>query len=91
MNSTLLSGLLKDYDPGGYYCELLGGLEGGKNQEQLRALAPVIEKINALTVGDLRKRTAAVTRELYNLGITFTVYSQRDQIDRVLPFDALPR
>jgi len=29
--------------------------------------------------------------ELFNLGITFTVYSERDAIDRVLPFDVIPR
>ncbi|MCB0252050.1 MAG: circularly permuted type 2 ATP-grasp protein, partial [Anaerolineae bacterium] len=28
---------------------------------------------------------------LYNLGITFTVYSQSNVIDRILPFDVIPR
>jgi uncharacterized circularly permuted ATP-grasp superfamily protein len=30
-------------------------------------------------------------RELFNLGITFTVYSKREAIDRILPFDVIPR
>jgi uncharacterized circularly permuted ATP-grasp superfamily protein len=29
--------------------------------------------------------------ELHNLGITFTVYSQKNAIDRILPFDVIPR
>lgn len=28
---------------------------------------------------------------MYNLGITFTVYSQAEVIDRTLPFDMIPR
>src|ERR1700737_1218176 len=28
---------------------------------------------------------------LYNLGISFTVYSDQNAIDRILPFDAIPR
>jgi len=40
---------------------------------------------------ELRRRAAAAEAELYNLGITFTVYSDRDAIDRILPFDLIPR
>src|SRR5690606_35881057 len=29
--------------------------------------------------------------ELYSFGITFTVYTQKDAIDRILPFDVIPR
>ena len=38
-----------------------------------------------------RQRAAAANAELYNLGITFTVYSDAKTIDRILPFDVLPR
>ncbi|MFX9050329.1 circularly permuted type 2 ATP-grasp protein, partial [Acinetobacter baumannii] len=30
-------------------------------------------------------------QELYNLGITFLVYSEQDAVDRILPFDVIPR
>ena len=36
-------------------------------------------------------RAAAANAELYNLGITFTVYSDAKAIDRILPFDVIPR
>lgn len=39
----------------------------------------------------LRRRANDAERELYNLGITFTVYTDRDAIDRILPFDVIPR
>ena len=28
---------------------------------------------------------------LFDLGITFTIYSDKDAIDRILPFDVIPR
>ncbi|MEX0694437.1 MAG: circularly permuted type 2 ATP-grasp protein [Rhodospirillales bacterium] len=81
-----MSGLLDGYDAGGYYCELLGsrvqpaghsrGIQNWLAKTRLRAL---------------RKRAFDCERELFNLGITFTVYSDRDAIDRVLPFDVIPR
>ena len=38
-----------------------------------------------------KRRAELAERELYNLGITFTVYSDQDVIDRILPFDVIPR
>jgi len=37
------------------------------------------------------QRSADAENELFNLGITFTVYSDKDAIDRILPFDVIPR
>ena len=39
----------------------------------------------------LRARAAAAEDDLLNLGITFTVYSDALAIDRILPFDCVPR
>ena len=36
-------------------------------------------------------RAAEATSELFDLGVTFTVYTERDAIDRILPFDIIPR
>jgi len=49
------------------------------------------ERMRQLKVSTLKRRSRQSDRELYNLGITFTVYSDRDAIDRVLPFDVIPR
>lgn len=79
------SGLLESYDPNGFYCEMLGARDEAPELESL------LSRIDGLTLRDFRRRSEAVKRELYNLGITFTVYMQKEQIDRILPFDAIPR
>ncbi|MEQ8397052.1 circularly permuted type 2 ATP-grasp protein [Thalassobaculum sp.] len=51
----------------------------------------VRDRLGGVTLSDLVRRSDIAERELYNLGITFTVYSERDVIDRILPFDVIPR
>lgn len=51
----------------------------------------IISRLVALKLKSLKRRNEAAERELYNLGITFTVYSDAGAIDRILPFDLLPR
>jgi len=73
------------YDPGAYYCELTArDGDGG-------AAALVRERIAAIGLDALRLRARAAERDLFNLGITFTVYSDATAIDRILPFDCVPR
>ncbi len=79
-------GVLSGYDPGGYYCEMTGG--GGGTATHT---APIRGRLATLRVEDLRRRARDAARELFSLGITFTVYSQNDAIDRILPFDVIPR
>jgi uncharacterized circularly permuted ATP-grasp superfamily protein len=55
------------------------------------AIALVRERLAGMDLADLRRRAEDAERELYNLGITFTVYSDKDAIDRILPFDLVPR
>ena len=49
------------------------------------------DRLNKLDIATLRRRARGAERELFNLGITFTVYSDREAIDRILPFDVIPR
>ena len=76
--------LLDNYDPQGWYCEL----HGHDRRAQTRG---ILERLDSLDIAALCKRAADAERELFNLGITFTVYSDSDAIDRVLPFDVIPR
>ena len=73
--------ILDGYDPHGFYCEMLAG----------PASAVVRARLARLSIDALKERAAAANAELYNLGITFTVYSDAKTIDRILPFDVLPR
>jgi len=80
------SGLLEDYDPGGFFCELSGA--ASRPAPHTRT---VRERIDGLSLAELRRRAQAAEHELFNLGVTFTVYTDREQIDRILPFDVIPR
>ncbi|MBF0341630.1 MAG: circularly permuted type 2 ATP-grasp protein [Magnetococcales bacterium] len=47
--------------------------------------------LTGLGMEELRERQQAAEETILNLGITFTVYSQGDNIDRAWPFDIIPR
>ncbi|TCS65140.1 circularly permuted type 2 ATP-grasp protein [Varunaivibrio sulfuroxidans] len=88
-----LSKLFAHYDPNGYYCELLGSPNAQKSHLPGRGprtdeIARRLDKMNLKT---LRRRALSAEKELFNLGITFTVYSENQSVDRILPFDVLPR
>ena len=74
------------YDPKPHFCELLGRPAGSGSQ--LERVRDRLAKINLET---LVARAREAENELFNLGITFTVYSDKDAIDRILPFDVIPR
>ncbi len=78
--------VLREYDAGDHYCEMLGAAR----QEHAK-LPELWGRLLEYDSRDLRSRASEATGELLDLGITFTVYSERDAIDRILPFDIIPR
>ena len=76
--------LLDGYPTGGFFCEYM------RHQPDERVEA-IRNRLDLFDLAELRRRAAYADAELFNLGITFTVYSERDAIDRVLPFDVIPR
>ena len=77
-------GVLKSYRPEELFCEMFG-------RRGLRHTRRIRERLERLDLAALRRRARDAERELFNLGITFTVYRSRDAIDRILPFDVIPR
>ena len=73
------------YDPHPYFCELTSTAVADGPSAQVRA------RIAAIGLDALRTRAHAAEGDLFNLGITFTVYSEATAIDRILPFDCIPR
>ena len=73
--------VLAGYDPQGFYCEML----------RCPDTAALRQRLDGIPVAEFKRRSAAAEQVLYDLGVTFTVYSDRDAIDRILPFDAIPR
>ncbi|WP_211112509.1 circularly permuted type 2 ATP-grasp protein [Azospirillum sp. SYSU D00513] len=53
--------------------------------------ALIRQRLAALDFEELRRRAMNAERELFNLGITFLVYSNKNAVDRILPFDIIPR
>ncbi|MFC7332208.1 circularly permuted type 2 ATP-grasp protein [Rhodocista pekingensis] len=78
--------MLASYDANGFYDELFGG----PGTPALHT-DPIRSRLGDLDFSDLKRRARDAERELYNLGITFLVYSEAQAIDRILPFDVIPR
>ncbi|MBN8909983.1 MAG: circularly permuted type 2 ATP-grasp protein, partial [Rhodospirillales bacterium] len=55
------------------------------------ALSLLLSRLAAMPIESLRRRAADAERDLLERGITFTVYSDATAIDRILPFDLIPR
>lgn len=77
-----------DYDAEGFFCELTSphGDDAGN-----ALLTDIAQRLAGIGITELRRRGRVIDRELFNLGNTFTVYTERDAIDRILPFDVVPR
>ncbi len=78
--------LFGGYDPGPFFCELLS-----RRDQPMAEVDAIAARLAAIPLAELRRRAGVAGDELYNLGITFTVYSDKDAIDRILPFDLIPR
>ena len=78
--------LLADYEPNGYFCELMG--DGAENRPRLLEFW---RRLEGLRLPDLSARAADALTDLRERGVTFTVYTDKDEIDRALPFDVIPR
>lgn len=52
---------------------------------------PLIDYINSLSERGLYKRKKAAELSLFNQGITFNVYSDKQGTEKILPFDIIPR
>ena len=79
-------GAFAGYDPGPSFCEMTRGAAAAGRHGRL-----VRERFAAVPLAELRARARDAAIELFDQGITFTVYSDRDAIDRILPFDVIPR
>jgi uncharacterized circularly permuted ATP-grasp superfamily protein len=79
-------GVMQGYESGPFFCEMLR--QGAPPDPTLTLL---MSRLAALPIDSLRRRAADAERDLLERGITFTVYSDATAIDRILPFDLIPR
>ncbi len=77
---------LEEYNPEDFYDELF--LDKGQPRPQAASL---IKWMQALGSEQLQQHQETVQIALFKLGITFNVYSDRQGVERVFPFDIIPR
>jgi len=77
---------LPDYGTDGFYDELVD--DNGVARPDAESL---ISLFNSLPPEELVRRQHAIERALYRMGITFTVYSDQSGMEKIMPFDVVPR
>jgi uncharacterized circularly permuted ATP-grasp superfamily protein len=75
-----------DYHLDGFCDEMFAG--DGRPHDLVRPLA---EAIRALPAGEMLKRQRTAERELLQSGITFNVYGEKSGLEKIFPFDIVPR
>lgn len=79
-------GVFAGYDPNGHWCEMFEA--PGRPRPHV---AELVARLEALGLEELQARERDAESELFNLGITFLVLKDERSVDRILPFDVLPR
>lgn len=78
--------ILETYDPEEFYDELF--LAKG----QPRSLAsPLIQRLTQLGIERLEQHRQTAEIALFKLGVTFNVYSDNRGVEKIFPFDIIPR
>ena len=76
----------KQYKASGFYDELI--TNRGTIRPQARDL---LDYLGSLSSEEIRERQRAADAAIVEMGITFTVYSEGENIDRAWPYDIIPR
>jgi uncharacterized circularly permuted ATP-grasp superfamily protein len=74
------------YQPGGFYDELFAAPGTARP-----SAAQLADYLASLGVRELAERQSDAERAIVEMGITFTVYTEGQNIDRAWPFDVIPR
>lgn len=78
--------LIEQYETGGFFDEWMTESGSPRNGMEI-----ITQRLKTLSHDDLLRRQKQAESYLYNLGITFNVYGDTDGIERIIPFDLLPR
>lgn len=77
---------ITEYDPENFYDELFE-----KKGEPRSHAASLIQWMQSLGVEKLQQHRETAQIALFKLGVTFNVYSDNQGVERVFPFDIIPR
>jgi uncharacterized circularly permuted ATP-grasp superfamily protein len=76
----------KHYEVGDFFDEMFSEMGRARAAAQ-----PLFKTIEALPEGELLSRQQAAERALLQMGITFNVYGEQAGVEKIFPFDILPR
>jgi len=80
------SGILNSYKSRDFFDEFFD-----KDEKPRKEVRPFIERLQELPIQELMNRQRAAEAAFLNSGITFTVQDGKKGIDRIFPFDIIPR
>jgi len=75
-----------DYEVGAFYDEMFA-----RTGQPHAAARPLLESVSSLEDGELLERQRAAEQELLQMGITFNVYGENAGVEKIFPFDIVPR
>src|SRR6187200_2361265 len=76
----------KEYELSDFYDEIFG-----ENSQPRSCARTLVQNIQKLPEGELLSRQKAAERALLQMGITFNVYGERAGMEKIFPFDLVPR
>ena len=74
------------YDTDGFYDEVFASDGSPRPAAQM-----LVERIESFSEGELTRRQIAAEHALLRMGITFNVYADEQGIEKIFPFDLIPR
>ena len=74
------------YDTDGFYDEMFAPDGSPRSAAQM-----LVERINSFSEGELTRRQIAAEHALLRMGITFNVYADEQGVEKIFPFDLMPR
>ena len=81
-----LARVLNQYEPGEWYDEMFSA--PGEVRAHYR---PLLSSLGAMSPEDFQNRRSLLEQAFMNQGVTFTVYRDDAGIERIFPFDPVPR
>ena len=74
------------YDTNGFYDEMFAPEGHPRPAAQM-----LVERIGSFSEGELTRRQIAAEHALLRMGITFNVYADEQGVEKIFPFDLIPR
>jgi uncharacterized circularly permuted ATP-grasp superfamily protein len=76
----------ENYDTESFHDELFH-----QNTQPRSGAKLLVEKLDSMSIDEIRLRQQAIDRALLQMGITFTVYGDTSGTEKIFPFDLIPR